>query len=433
MESIWKQSERRNHFDSLEKNIKTDVLVIGGGMAEVLCAFQLQWAGVPCVLVETKTLGSGITGNTTAKISSQHGLFYQELLRRLGREQAKLYWQANEQALAQYRNLCREIDCDLEEKISFVCSRSDREAIRREAQALKQMGVPVQFTEQLPLPFPVCGAVGYSKQAQFHPMKFLDAISRELTVYEHTMVRELKGTTAITNRGKITAQKIIVATHFPFINTHGSYFLKMYQYRSYVIALKGAQDVNGIYIDEDKNGVSLRNYGELLLIGGGGHRTGKQGGNWQQLREFARQYYPGAVETTHWATQDCMTLDGMPYIGQYSAATPNVYVATGFNKWGMTTSMVAATLLTDLIQGKNNPFVELFSPSRGILQPQLARNAWEAAIGFLTPTLRRCPHLGCALKWNPQEHSWDCSCHGSRFTETGQLIDNPAAGDWKRK
>lgn len=174
-------------------------------MAGVLCAFQLQWAGVPCVLVEAKTLGSGITGNTTAKISSQHGLIYQELLRRLGREQAKLYWQANEQALAQYRNLCREIDCDLEEKISFVCSRSDREAIRREAQALKQMGVPVQFTEQLPLPFPVCGAVGYSKQAQFHPMKFLDAISRELTVYEHTMVRELKGTTAITNREKITA------------------------------------------------------------------------------------------------------------------------------------------------------------------------------------------------------------------------------------
>lgn len=433
MESLWEQTSNLTQFAPLDGNIKTNVLIIGGGMAGVLCAYRLHQAGIPYVLVEARTLGSGITRNTTAKVTAQHGLIYNKLVHRFGVERAKQYWNANEQALAQYRILCREIDCDFEEKTSYVYSRTNRKTIEKEIAALEMLGASVSFTDQLPLPFTVSGAVCYPRQAQFHPLKFIASISNGLNIYEHTTVRELKGTTAITDRGQITAKNIIVATHFPFLNKHGSYFLKMYQYRSYVIALENAQGVNGIYIDEAKTGLSFRNYGNLLLIGGGGHRTGKQGGNWQQLREFARQYYPKAVERYHWATQDCMTLDGVPYIGQYSARTPNLYVATGFNKWGMTSSMAAAMILTDLIQGKENPYAAVFSPSRTILRPQLAINAWEATIGLLHPTSRRCPHLGCALKWNPQEHTWDCSCHGSRFTESGKLIDNPATGNLKTK
>ena len=151
------------------------------------------------------------------------------------------------------------------------------------------------------------------------------------------------------------------------------------------------------------------------------------------LKDFSRFHYPEAKITHHWATQDCMSLDGIPYIGQYSAKTPNLYVATGFNKWGMTSSMVAARMLTDLITGKGSPYADLFSPSRSILRPQLGINAWEAARNLLTPTAKRCPHMGCALKWNSQEHSWDCPCHGSRFTESGKLIDNPATGHLKQK
>ena len=151
------------------------------------------------------------------------------------------------------------------------------------------------------------------------------------------------------------------------------------------------------------------------------------------LKDFSRFHYPEAKITHHWATQDCMSLDGIPYIGQYSAKTPNLYVATGFNKWGMTSSMVAARILTDLITGKGSPYTDLFSPSRSILRPQLGINAWEAARNLLTPTAKRCPHMGCALKWNSQEHSWDCPCHGSRFTEIGKLIDNPATGHLKQK
>lgn len=431
MESLWEQTWEKPSFPVQDKDLDTDVLIIGGGMAGVLCACLLHRAGVPYLLAEAQTICSGITKNTTAKISSQHGLIYDKLISRFGPEQAKQYLAANEAALQQYREMCRPIDCGFEEKAAYVYSLEDRGKIERERKALEKLGFPAEFADKLPLPFPVAGAVCFPLQAQFHPLQFVSHIARDLHIYEHTRVRELAGTTAVTDHGRIRARKIIVTTHFPFVNKHGSYFLKLYQQRSYVIALKNAPDVGGMYLDEAKTGLSFRNYRDLLLIGGGGHRTGKPGGGWQELRDFARRHYPAAQEVAHWATQDCMSLDGVPYIGRYSAATPDWYVATGFNKWGMTTSMVAAMLLTDLVQGRENPYAEVFSPARSILRPQLAVNGWETMVSLLTPTARRCPHLGCALKWNPQEHTWDCPCHGSRFARDGKLIDNPATGDLK--
>lgn len=431
MQSVWEQTSQKKNFEQLKGDIKTEVLIIGGGMAGVLCAYLLEQAGVPYALAEAETIGGGVTGKTTAKITSQHGLLYEKLIRTFGAETARLYLEGNEEALARYRTLCGEIDCEFEEKTSYVYSLSDRAVIEKEILALQKLGADAQFAEELSLPFRVAGAVRVPHQAQFHPLKFLYALSEGLHIYEHTSVRELVGMTAVTDHGRIHANQIIVATHFPFLNKHGSYFLKLYQQRSYVIALEHAADVDGIYIDGAENGLSFRNAQDLLLIGGGGHRTGKKGGNWTVLRDFAHRFYPKAAETSHWATQDCMGLDDVPYIGRYSANTPGLYVATGFHKWGMTTSMLAAMILCDLVQGKRNPYAEVFSPSRSILRPQLAVNAWEAAVNLLTPTTKRCPHLGCALKWNACEHTWDCPCHGSRFTKDGKLIDNPATGDLK--
>ena len=431
MGSLWEQESRKIRFESLNYDIKTDVLIIGGGMAGVLCAYMLHQSGVPYVLAEAETIGSGITKNTTAKITCQHGLIYDQLIRKFGMERAEQYLKANEDALARYRDLCRNIDCDFEEKDSYVYSLDSRQKIEKEIRALEKLGVHAEDAAHLPLPFSVAGAVRYPKQAQFHPLKFISAVSEGLHIYEHTAVRELAGTEAITDHGKITAKKIIAATHFPFLNKHGSYFIKLYQSRSYVTALENAPDVHGVYVDEAQTGMSFRNYGSLLLLGGGDHRTGKKGGNWRELRNFAQRHYAGAAEKYHWATQDCMTLDGIPYIGAYSAGTENLYVATGFHKWGMTASMVSAIILCDLVQGKKSPYADVFSPSRTILRPQLAVNAFEAIASFLTPTAKRCPHLGCALKWNPYEHTWDCPCHGSRFAEDGSLIDNPATGDLK--
>lgn len=429
MESIWTRTARPPKFDSLRSDLKTDVLIIGGGMAGVLCAYKLAKAGVDYALVEADRIGGGITKNTTAKLTFQHGLIYDKLLREFGAERARLYLEANQEALEEYRALCQDIDCDFEEKDAFVYSTDSRKKLDRELNALARLGFPAEFAEHVPLPFPVAGAVKFPRQAQFHPLKFVSAIAGELRIFEHTKVLELGPGKAVTNGGAISADKIIIATHFPLLNKHGGYFLKLYQHRSYVLALENAPDVRGMYLDENEKGLSFRNYGNLLLLGGGSHRTGKKGGGWAELERFARRNYPDARETARWAAQDCMTLDGAPYIGPYSKGASGLYVATGFNKWGMTSSMAAAAVLTDLVLGRDSPYAELFSPSRSVLRPQLAANALASALGLLTPTVPRCPHMGCALKYNAAEHSWDCPCHGSRFGEDGALIDNPATDD----
>lgn len=432
MESVW-MDVQLPHFAPLEGDISTDVLIIGGGMAGLLCAHKLAKAGINCVIAEASVIAGGVTKNTTAKITSQHGLIYHKLAHRFGLRTAGLYLEANERAVFAYRALCEGIDCDYCQQDNFLYSRHDRTILEKEFSCLQSLGFPVRLDDNLPLPFPTVGAVIFPRQAAFHPLKFLAFVAQSLTIFEHTPVRELAKGYAVTDHGTIHAEKIIVATHFPFLNKHGSYFLKLYQQRSYAIALKGAQELTGMYLDEAENGLSFRMHQGQLILGGGGHRTGKQGGGWQELEAFAAKNYPDAQITHRWATQDCMSLDGIPYIGQYSTRTPDLYVATGFNKWGMTSSMVAAQVLTDLIQGKANPCADIFSPSRSILYPQLGINALESTKNLLTPTAPRCPHLGCALKWNPHERSWDCPCHGSRFTEAGKLIDNPATGDLKKR
>lgn len=431
MVSVWSNNSVLPSFDRLDGDMKTDVLIIGGGMAGILCCYFLGLSGIDHILVEGKNICSGITKNTTAKITSQHGLIYDKLIKGAGIKKAGMYLSANQAALKLYKELCKDIDCDFKETDAFVYSLENRDKILNEVEALYKLNFKVDFCKSIDLPFSIEGAIKFSNQAQFNPLKFASSITKNQHIYENTFVKKVSGQKAYTEHGTITAKKIIIATHFPFINKHGNYFLKMYQHRSYVIALENANDVNGMYVDEAEKGMSFRNYENLLVIGGGDHRTGEAGGCWKELRDFAKRYYPDAVEKYYWATQDCMTLDGVPYIGNYSNSTPDLYVATGFNKWGMTSSMVAAMLLKDMVLEKKNDFAEVFSPSRSILKPQLAVNASKAVKNLLTISPKRCTHLGCALKWNQFEHTWDCSCHGSRFEESGEIIDNPATRNIK--
>ena len=429
MHSIWTESVTRPAFPALEGNHKTDVLIVGGGITGVLCAYMLHRAGVDFMLVEADRVCAGVTGNTTAKITLQHGLSYDRLIRKFGIEQAKGYYQAQSEACAVYERLATEIPCDYEKKDSYVYSLRDRKGIEREVSALARIGCPAELTDAPALPFSVAGAVRIGGQAQMNPLKLLLTLAKGLPIYENTKAVFLAPHKVTTNRGEITCKKMIVATHFPILNKYGGYFLKLYQHRSYVLALENGPRMDGMYVDEAMAGLSFRNYQNMLLLGGGSHRTGKKGGAWEELAAFARAHYPQAKPVCRWATQDCMTLDGIPYIGRYAKSTADLYVATGFNKWGMTSAMVAAMLLTDLVQGKENAYVPLFSPTRGMLHPQLAINIFSSLVGLLTPTAPRCPHLGCALKYNSAEHTWDCPCHGSRFTEKGGLIEGPATDD----
>lgn len=428
MKSIWQENIDMPKFNSVNNDLDVDVLIIGGGICGILCAHMLDKKGINYALVEGGRICNKTTANTTAKITSQHGFIYNKIVKKYGLDFAKLYLDANENAILEYEKLCKDIDCDFEKTDNYVYTINDSTHLENELLALKKIGFNnFEYCESLGLPFNTCGGIKFKNQAQLNPLKFIAHIAKGLNIYENSHISEMIDTTAIVNnKYKINAKKVIVATHFPFINKHGLYFLKMYQHRSYVLALENAPLVNGMYVDEDKKGLSFRNYNNYLLLGGGSHRTGKKGGSYMELEEFAKKHFPNAKIKHKWATQDCMTLDDMPYIGNYSKSTPNLYVATGFNKWGMSSSMVASKILCDLVIDKENKYSKLFSPSRSILHGQLAINTFEALCGWLSFTKKRCPHLGCGLKWNKYEHTWDCSCHGSRFDKDGNVLNNPA-------
>lgn len=452
MQSIWTQTTVKQDRKSLDDNIHTEVAVIGAGMAGVLIASFLQEQGVKTVVLEANYVGSGQTQNTTAKITSQHALIYDRLLQNLGKDKAKQYASANQQAITQYTRLItqKEIACEFQICPSYLYSTTNDALLKKEALAAKLLGINASYVTQTHLPFDVTGAVRFEEQAIFNPLLFLQAMAKDLTIYEHTPVLKAGNHSLITPKGSVMANYIVFACHYPFINKPGYYFLRLSQERSYVIALKNASSLDGAYLGIDPNGLSFRKSKDLLLLGGGKHRCGVNydGGKYDILRTQAKRYFPNSEEVAHWSAQDCISLDGVPFIGQFSGITPNWYVATGFNKWGMTSSMVAAMLISNYITGEQNPYGEVFAPNRfhvGSSVKQLGINSVYAIKGltkglFMAPKphivdqeaillTRKCPHLGCALEWNPDECSWDCPCHGSRFDYKGKLIDNPAKED----
>lgn len=450
MESIWTKNTENKNFDELPGDQKTHTVVIGAGMAGILTAYYLQQAGIPVIVLEADRVGSGQTGKTTAKITSQHNLIYAKLLQTFGKEKAMHYARANEKAIDAYEQLIgkEKIDCDFVRCSSFLFSGTEEELLRAEGKAAAKAGLPVRYTRETELPFPVFGALEFQNQAKFHPIHFLYHLAEHLTVYERTKVLRVKGNRVETDRGTVEAEKIVFASHYPFINVPGYYFARMYQERSYVLALRQAQKMKGMYLEVDGYGFSFRSQGDILLFGGGSHRTGKnkKGGKYELLREKAEEFWPGCKETDCWSAQDTMTLDGVPYIGKFSGKKEDWYVATGFGKWGMTSSMISARFLTADIIGHPFPEADIFSPRRkitGAAMKGLASHSVQMVMGMgkrLLPVQKRkgengesvipvCPHMGCRLIWNPEEQTYECPCHGSRFDKEGHLLDDPAQTD----
>lgn len=435
MKSIWNQTCQIPRRNPLQGNLDTEIAIIGGGLVGILTAFYLGKEGRQVVVLEASKIGSGQTEGTTAKITSQHNLIYQKLLTDHGVTAMNLYARSNQQAIQEYERLIKEhsISCCFEKKPAFLYTMEQPDAIHLEAMAARKAGIPASEVTDTELPFTIKRALCFPDQASFHPLKFLEALSSTLTIFEQTPVLSVKGHTLTTPNGQITAKKIIFACHYPFPLIPGYYFSRMYQDRSYVLALCQAPSLEGMYLGIDNGGLSLRTTAQYLLLGGQSHRTGKpRNSPYETLASSAHYLFPESRVICQWSAQDCITLDSLPYIGQFSHKTSDWYIATGFGKWGMTLSMVSALLLTDLICGYASPYEALYSPLRFRLRastPRLITHMAESSKGLLkglVPGTMRCPHMGCRLSWNAAESTWDCPCHGSRFDRMGQLITGPA-------
>ena len=437
MQSLWREQTEKIEVNQKEGGTKWDVIVIGGGMAGILTAYYLQEQGKKVLVLEANEIASGQTERTTAKITSQHGLKYSTLIKTVGKEKAKLYADANEMAINEYERLISElgIECDFKRIPAYLYTTEDTKKLEEEYKAAVSLGIDALFTSETELPFIVRGAVGFRNQAQFSPLLFLQEVVKKLLIKEHSKVTDIIGNQVITEKGIFSAKQIVVATHYPFIDIPGFYFLRQHQERSYVLALYDCEKIEGMYYSIDKQGLSFRQAGEYLLLGGSSHRTGSKKAEeaYDFLEKVKEAFYPESGEIMRWSAQDCMPHDGIPFIGKYSVLKSNLYVATGFQKWGMTSSMIAALLLRDEICGIKNPYAELFSPQRinfraGIVNFMLDVGMSVKGLfsGWILRKKPRCPHMGCELKWNPSEKSWDCPCHGSRFEEDGRLLDNPA-------
>ncbi len=265
--SLWSHTTQRQKAAPLDGDRSTDVLVIGGGLAGVLTAHALKRRGIPSLLVEAQAIGSGATHNTTAKITAQHGLIYDALIRKFGVEKAGLYYQANRNAVARFRELAMECPCDFEPTTAYTYVCDDAKKLEREHEAYQKLGIRGEVRKALPFPIPALGAIGMPDQAQFHPLKLLYAMAEGLEIYENTPIVSVEGLTAHTRWGSIHARHIVLATHYPLVNIPGLYFMKLYQHRSYVLALEGAPPVGGMYVDEREDGHSFRDYGKYLLLG----------------------------------------------------------------------------------------------------------------------------------------------------------------------
>ena len=492
MNSLWLNEKTKEKFPKLEKDLETQVCIIGAGIFGISTAYYLTQKGYNVTILERDKIANRVTGHTTAKITSQHGLIYHYLLSQYGKEFARKYYLANQKSIQEIEKIItqNQIDCDFERQNScvYTTNQSEIEKIEEELQALKELDIEASKTEKTPLPFEIVSGIEFKNQAQFNPIKYIDGLVKQITdtkgkIFENTICYDVKrvGDSYIcyTENNTVKAKYVVLASHYPFINFPGVYFAKMYQSSSYVIGIDRKSELfDGMYINIQSQIYSFRTAKdedkEILLLGGGDHKTGENTSyqdSYGLLEEKAKQWYPNCEIKYRWSTRDCITLDKIPYIGEFSNTLPNMYVGTGFNKWGMTSSNVAANIIVDRILGRKNEYENVFVSTR--LHPiknnqELGNMIKETANSLVINKFKVpeddlkniendtghvfeyngekvgiykdkdgkifavkpiCTHLGCLLSWNNLDKTWDCPCHGSRFDYEGHQLYNPAIRD----
>src|SRR3954469_22249137 len=496
--SLWVDSAPETDYPVLRAGLHVDVAVLGGGIAGLTTALLLKRDGAKVAVVEAGRVGAGVTAYTTAKVTSLHGIQYQSVESSFGEDGARAYAEANEAGLERVAQFIDElgIDCDWRRKPAYTYAEdeSDVGKIEDEGEAAVRAGLPASFTTETDLPWPVAAAIRVEDQAEFHPRLYLIALAEAVDgdgsqVFERSRAIAVGGgrerVRISTTRGELTADQVVVATHFPFLD-RGGYFARMHPERSYGLGLylkRGAKAPQGMYLSTESPSHTVRSHptakGEMVIAGGESHKTG-QGGDTaarvERLERWARERFDVASIEYRWSTQDNMPVDGVPFIGRLAPFQKRLWVATGFMKWGLTNGTAAGMILTDLINARPNPWASLFDStrfkplasakelvkdganfSRHFVGDHLAppavcsvgssapggagfvrRGAGKVAAyrdegGTLHAVSAVCTHLGCQVQWNSAERSWDCPCHGSRFDVTGRVIQGPAVKDLETK
>lgn len=484
-QSLWSLSQTVPRYPSLTHHTKADVCIVGAGLTGITLAYLLKDTDLTVVLIDSDHVLSGTTAHTTAKITAQHDLIYHDLIQTFGEYYAKCYANAQREALQFISQTIttHHIDCQFEKKFSAIYTQNDESipVFEKEYEAYQKLGLNGRLVETLDLPFPIKKALILEDQAQFNPLKYAVALLSEIKncpriqIYENTPAIDIKkrdsDLTVCTKPGyTIEAKKVIQTSHFPFYDDLNFLFAKMEAQTSYLIACEGVKKMpKGMYLSYEQPTRSIRTYENYLLIGGEDHRTGTEKettARYEALKNFAHHYFSPSQISHWWSTEDYDTVDRLPYIGQMQK-DDQIFVATGFKKWGMTTATMAALLLKDLILERESPYTLLFHPKRQRVVPQLknlirynAKTAFELIkgklksvdeIGRLLPgeaiTVKTedgkygiykdnqnelwmvditCPHLGCELSFNRAEQTWDCPFHGSRFKVTGEVVSGPA-------
>lgn len=412
-------------FPKLSNDIECDVLVIGGGLCGILCAYKLTEAGKKVVVLEANNICGKKSSKTTATITAIEDVMYYDLIDTCGFDKAKLYLEANLMALNEYRKLSKQIDFDFEECSSYKYSMIDDGEIEKEVAAIKALGYHCLIKEHIDLPIKIEKALEFKNQGQMNPLKLVDNLINGLEIYEDSKVTKIKENFAFTENNKIKFTDVIVCTGFPFLKVKGLFFLKMYQKKSHVIEVFDNHGSKGNGVGTQDNDIYFRNYKDSVLLGCSDERTGYNCNAYDKINKLIVNKYDVRKIKNRWMNIDTITLDKMPYIGTYTSYDENIYIATGFNMWGMTKSMLAANIITDLIYKKENRFAKLFSPQRKMLFKPLMKNIGSAVKEMVKFKTKRCKHLGCPLYYNEMDQTYECRCHGSKYDSYGNIIDTP--------
>lgn len=485
---LWLGDIETGNYPELKKDLETEILIIGGGIAGMTTAYFLSKTGKRVVLVDADRIGRGVTGHTTAKITSLHHLAYKDIKEKVGIDSAKSYAKASQEAIGLIGQIVKKekLNCEFKKADMHVYSYDGRSLgkIKEEFEVCRDMGLPATYIEKSELPFPIKGAIKFDNQAHFHPYKYVlglaNTISKKVDIRERTRIVDMEEGdpgTVITDKGfRIKANEVVVASHYPVFDQKGKYYARLIPDRDYAMAIKSPTELDGMFIDTSGDYFSIRPYGKLLIVGGITHRTGTVSDTKECYRKLLNQAEKRlGVETVEykWSTQDNFTADNLPYIGRITKDNRHVYVATGFNGWGMSNGTTAGKLIADMISRGASPYIETFDPSRFSLKAEgkkllefntgTAKRYIQGAVttGEIISNIKKgqggivekdgqkylvyrnesgkvfalhhhCTHMGCVLSWNSAEKSWDCPCHGSRFSYEGKVIHGPALKNLKK-